>query len=184
MGYSKSQEYDGGYYPDSKPQKAKIPKALQASIASYKGTATAPKDDRDGIIHRVTIGLKNATAFGQPITKIQYLSEPDYGGHGSDTLTVYFAKNDFVKLKPQFPLVIGDTKYPIGTSTYYYIQQDEQDYEKFFATKISKAQKDEIALEQLAETHQNGWQMPTDGVGLVKLTFNSKNKSIVCYDSY
>lgn len=188
MGYTTeySQEYNSDF-AIGKPQKGKIPKNLQVSVINYKGTGYIAKDGERTEDIRITIGLKNATAFGQPITKITYSADPGYGGHGFDKLTVYFANNDFVKLKPQFPLIIDNKKYPIGTNAYYHIQYNESDNHESYetlVTKISKPQKDHIDTYSLATTHKNGWQKPANDVGLARLTFDTKNKSIACYQSY
>lgn len=68
-----------------------LPKALRPSLVKRQGKIS----ESDG---KVTWTLKNATAFGQPLTKITYSRD----GHTASSVTLYFANDGFMKLLPSF----------------------------------------------------------------------------------
>lgn len=73
-----------------------IPKKYKASIASKKVKGN-PDNEGEEII--TTYTLKNATAFGQPLAKVEYLQ-----GYEWSSTSLYFKDNKFTKLRPQFKL--------------------------------------------------------------------------------
>lgn len=73
-----------------------LPKKYKDSIVSKKVKGN-PKNEGEEIITSYT--LKNATAFGQPLAKIEYLQ-----GYEWSDLTLYFKDNKFMALRPQFQL--------------------------------------------------------------------------------
>lgn len=101
-------------YPAGEPQKAKTPKALQASVSGY--SVKEKKKLRNGDDHYldIIIKLKNATAFGEPITKVHY-----YIGYEFYGLEVTFANNNFTRLKPRFTMTYDGKKYPVGSNKYW-----------------------------------------------------------------
>ena len=84
---------DGCNYPHPKDG---IPSKYQASIVSTKVKGN-PKNEGEDVI--TTYTLKNAIAFGQPITKFEYLQ-----GYEWHHLELYFKNDSFMKLRPQFKL--------------------------------------------------------------------------------
>lgn len=77
-------------------------------------TQPVPKSLKDDVIsHKVgdksVIALKNATAFGYPLTKI----ERYYTGH-SYGVKLYFKSVDFNKILPKFSFKVGNQTYQAG----------------------------------------------------------------------
>ncbi|MDO5770238.1 MAG: hypothetical protein Q4P13_12100 [Psychrobacter sp.] len=87
---------NGCEFPD--PREG-VPSKYKASIVSNKVKSNLNDigDDDDKII--TTYTLKNATAFGQPMTKFEYLQ-----GYEWSQLKLYFKNEDFIKLRPRFKL--------------------------------------------------------------------------------
>ena len=79
--------------------RADIPKKLQPTIASYKHTANG-----------LDVHLKDATAFGYPITRIVARTT-----NNDAFLDVYFANANFTQLKSQFTTEVDGKTYTIGT---------------------------------------------------------------------
>lgn len=73
-----------------------LPKKYKASIASKKVKGN-PNNEGEAVT--TTYTLKNATAFGQSLSKVEYLQE--YEGR---LLKLYFKNDKFMALRPQFKL--------------------------------------------------------------------------------
>ena len=90
----------GCQYPDPTD---KLPARYKASIASKK-VRIDPYDydirDYEGDKF-TTYNLKNATAFGQPLLKVEYMQ-----GYEWSHLKLYFKDTKFMALRPQFKLPI------------------------------------------------------------------------------
>lgn len=81
---------------DEDLQYTDIPNRYKASIASKKVKGDN-NDERDEII--ITYTLKDSTAFGMPLVKIEVLSGYEWGH-----LTLFFKDNKFKTLRPKFKL--------------------------------------------------------------------------------
>lgn len=165
--------------------KTNIPKSLQPSIVSYAHTD-----------EKTDVRLKNATAFGQPITRVVT------GYLNGDTffLTVHFANANFTQIKPQFSIDVDGKSYVVGTKqawgvTYTETDQIDEDGEPVIDTSytpISQQQKqqvqrhlsndDQAAFDALLEIHENGWRYDTGKV-FTSLSFDGKNNSLSCHQS-
>ena len=81
----------------------KLPAPYKASIASKK--VRINPDDYDISDYEgdkfTTYNLKNATAFGQPLLKVEYMQ-----GYEWSHLKLYFKDTKFIALRPQFKLPI------------------------------------------------------------------------------
>lgn len=79
----------------------KLPARYNASVVSKK--VKIDPEDYDIIGYRgdkiTTYTLKNATAFGQPLLKLEYLAGYEWGH-----LKLYFKDTKFTALRPQFKL--------------------------------------------------------------------------------
>lgn len=71
-----------------------LPSKYKVSIASKKVKGN-PDNETEAIT--TTYTLKNATAFGQSLSKVEYIQE--YEGR---LLTLYFKNDKFMALRPQF----------------------------------------------------------------------------------
>ena len=93
----------GCQYPDPTD---KLPARYKASIASKK--VRVDPDNNDILYYegdKFTIyNLKNATAFGQPLLKVEYMQ-----GYEWSHLKLYFKDTKFTALRPQFKLPKFDT---------------------------------------------------------------------------
>ncbi len=106
-----------------------IPKKYKASIASKKVKGN-PDNEGEEII--TTYTLKNATAFGQPLAKVEYLQ-----GYEWSSTSLYFKDNKFMALRPQFKIVkpVDDAKivkndassYELEMGGYLYLKFDKKD---------------------------------------------------------
>ena len=79
----------------------KLPARYKASIASKKVRVDSTDygvDDYEGDTI-TTYHLKNATAFGHPLSKVEYLQGYEWGH-----LKLYFKDSKFTALRPQFKL--------------------------------------------------------------------------------
>ena len=76
--------------------KDKLPSRYKASIASKKVKGN-PEIEGEDIY--TTYTLRNATAFGQPLSKVEYLTGWEWGH-----LKLYFKDTKFTALRPQFKL--------------------------------------------------------------------------------
>ncbi|WP_157073925.1 hypothetical protein [Moraxella oblonga] len=155
-----------------------IPANLKKDIVSNK---------RSG--EHSTITLKNATAFGKSITKIQ-AKLPDTSELSS--VKVYFADGNFTNIRSQFSVELGDKKYPANKYGIWSLN------DSYVATAINEAKFKQ--LQQHAKAHdgdygsgvvsvlqinQKGWRLGTvdemdGGTRTTSLTFDSTNKTIEC----
>ncbi len=132
-----------------------IPKKYKASVISNKKSIDKSQEQFYGVIDKQTVTLKNATAFGTPLSKIvQKIS--DGGENGSFTsLTLHFTNTKFMDSLPQFYAKSGKHTVKAGTKkvidqSSYTIRGSATGYE----------------LEELGRV----WV----------LTFNKKDKTITC----
>lgn len=92
----------GCFYPEPSEN---LPARYKASVVSKKITfdRTDADSDYDGE-KTTTYTLKNATAFGQPLLKVEELEGYEWGH-----LKLYFKDTKFTALRPQFKLPKFDT---------------------------------------------------------------------------
>ena len=83
-----------------KLDEGKIPKALKPSVVK-----------RTRNTNKTRVQLKNAIAFGQPINRIE-IEHPETS---YSAFTVYFANNNFTKIKPNFFLRFDNKQYAVGS---------------------------------------------------------------------
>lgn len=117
---------DGCNYPYMNDE---IPGKLKGSVESTSKTGDQELEDGEVTYH---FNLKNATAFGHPITKIEYLQ-----GYEWSHLKAFFADGRFAELRPSFKLPenIGemivkreDSKgYDVESEAYYSLNFDTSD---------------------------------------------------------
>lgn len=88
-------------------QNNQLPKSLKPSIK--KRTGHFLEEDAN-----LALELKNASTFGQPLTKITYV-----GDIKSATLTLHFANADFMKLLPTFSVGDGQRQEKAGTKHFW-----------------------------------------------------------------
>lgn len=160
--------------------RADIPKKLQPTIASYKHTANG-----------LDVHLKDATAFGYPITRIVARTT-----NNDAFLDVYFANANFTQLKSQFTTEVDGKTYTVGTKRAWGIrdtrietgEMDEFDNPVTLIqyTPISWQQKQQLqnriessGFDALFEIDENGWKYSTDKI-YSAFTFDTKNQSILC----
>lgn len=173
--------------------KNKIPKKLQPSITKYIGGAYNNE--------KTDIRLKNATAFGQPITRI-VIEHPETA-YGS--LTIYFANASFTKLKSQFTVNVNGTRHAVGKAQAWGITGIPTGKTDEYGTPIMKLSYTPISQQQMQKIEKNYWSgeaketsgfdgglgITNDGFSIfhpnnvdisfqIKLTFDAKNKSITC----
>lgn len=106
-----------------------LPSKYKASITNKKTTGN-PNNEGEEVI--TTYTLKNATAFGQPLQKVEYLQ-----GYEWSHTKLYFKDAKFMALRPQFKLPELDeysevTKnnangYEIEMGSYLYLDFDKKD---------------------------------------------------------
>jgi len=77
-----------------------LPSRYKASISSKKVKGN-PKIEGEEVI--TTYYLKNASAFGQPLQKVEYLQ-----GYEWNHLRLYFKDSKFLALRPKFKLPVFD----------------------------------------------------------------------------
>lgn len=88
-----------------------VPKSLKGDVISHK------------VGDKSVITLKNATAFGYPLTKIErYYTGESYG------VKLYFKSVDFNKLLPKFSYKVGNKAYQAGVKKAV-VWQEQYDYE-------------------------------------------------------
>ena len=98
----------------------KLPKLYKDSIASKK-VKVDQANAIDGYGETITTyTLKNATAFGQPLLKIEYLQ-----GYEWTSLELYFKDTKFLALRPKFKLPIPDENESEG---YHVIKNNSEGY--------------------------------------------------------
>lgn len=153
-----------------------VPNALKKDVVKLNYTVL------DEMTSKGTLQLKNATAFGYPISKITL--DDEYDGR---YLTVYFKDKNFMKLLPDFYVKLGNTKIPAGKKVAY-VKATHLDTQKTKITKIDYKNIDKIQPMDDNDNWSvryvstpNGWyvndlEMPIDG----ELSFNSKTKTITC----
>lgn len=78
-------------------KQTRMPNNLKGDIISHKG------DGYDGMFFSSTLTLKNATAFGYPISKIEYDADEGDGGG----VKVHFKSVNFNKVLPKFSYKVG-----------------------------------------------------------------------------
>lgn len=151
-----------------------MPKALQPSVASYSHTQST-----------TDVRLKNAIAFGQPITRIVVGTTDD------DTFTtVYFANADFVKIKPQFTVYVDGKDHAIGGKPQawgmVYTETGETDEDGEPEMDVSytpilpqQLKKGAGTFDAILNVHENGWRYRTEAV-YASLNFDTKAKSVSC----
>lgn len=170
-------------------KKSKMPKKLQPSVAKYM---LEPHE-------KTSVQLKNATAFGQPITRIVF----EHPETSYVSLTVYFANSNFTKIKPQLFLKLEDEKYSVGTNKAWSMlaretsEMDEHGYPivKYSHSPISIKQAQVIKnsrknggdygkFDGLAYIDNNGWFRDIEGgegeSSYSGLSFDVKKKSVMC----
>lgn len=185
---------DGCNYPNFYTSvgggKIKLPKKLQSSVSKY---STFSHDNGN---YGDNIYLKNAVAFGQPITRITRTLM----GVERESLTIYFANTKyFNKLKSEFALVdVNGKRHAVGKKQYFLatpIPTEEIDkdwYEPIHVLSYKPISQQQVReFEKKAENEypnpsldnsyivyiqENGWSM-IDGTDL---SFNPKNKSVTC----
>lgn len=166
----------------------KLPQALQADLVKRTG-----KIDQDSASGEVILQLKNATAFGQPLTKISYFVHDNHA-----VWNFYFANNSFMKLLPTF--YAGEGKYikPAGTQHFWILELEHKDDG---GTKVIRAKNQpyknadkwwegSLNIVSSKNTVAIGYQTTKDGYiwgspyGGYVLSFNPKTKTISCENSY
>ncbi len=97
-------------------KKSDIPKNLHSSISKYsvKNNMFDAKD--------ADIRLKNATAFGQPISRITHTISSE-----GRELTVYFKNNHFINLKPKFSINFDGKNHAVGSKKAWLIYSESED---------------------------------------------------------
>ena len=136
----------------------------------------------DEFTNKGMLQLKNASAFGYPISKITL--DEEYDGR---YLTVYFKDKNFMKLLPNFYVKLGNTKIPAGKKVAYVKSINP----KTLAKKVAQINYKNIDKIDIMDAHKNqsilyastpnGWYVNNfedslDG----ELTFDSKAKTITC----
>lgn len=106
-----------------------LPKKYKASIAGKKIKGNHKNEGEEVI---TTYTLKNSTAFGQPLSKVEYLQ-----GYEWSSTSLYFKDNKFTTLRPQFKLpkldeysqVTSDNAegYEVEDGGYLYLKFDKKD---------------------------------------------------------
>lgn len=142
---------------------------------------------------KADITLKNATAFGKPITRIQ-TQLPD----SSDVayVKVYFKDGDFSKIRSQFFVSLNSKKYSANKygawSMAYNPNADNMVVSSITEAKFKQLEQRAIAndgdygsgVTGVLQVNSSGWQMSEadamEGVMRKSLTFNSQNKTIEC----
>ncbi len=177
---------DGCKIPnDTLQKKTTIPKTLHTSITKY--TTKAGGDGEKS----VDIRLKNATAFGKPITRI-VLDNGDW--FYSRKFHVYFNDGNFSKLKSKFSVKVDNQSYAVGAQkAWRIIIEEDQDGNMINTQVISVPYKGSNTNSYkklmsdggtLVVIHENGWWNDDiswgDEGSVDKLIFDSKNKRISC----
>ena len=150
-----------------------IPTKLSADI-TQKSSRT---DDIDEI---TDLHLKNATAFGYPISKVSI-----YQGVEGDGLGFTFATKDFSKVKSLFNIKVNGTNYGIGANKAWIIKGAKfnqytsvpyrKNWDNFGYLKQYPSAKGVIII------NNSGWSkyiMDREGISL---KINAKDQSILCY---
>lgn len=133
-----------------------IPKKYKTSVVSNKKSVDKSQEKFYGVIDKQTVTLKNATAFGAPLSKI--VQEVSDGGENGNftSLNLYFTNTKFMNSLPQFYAKYGKHTIKAGTKTV--ITQPSYSI-RGFAT---------------------GYELEETG-RIWKLTFNKKHKTIKCF---
>lgn len=102
-----------------------LPTRYKASIVSTKVKVGSEKYDIVGYRGDkvTTYSLKNATAFGQPLLKIEHLQ-----GYEWAHLTLYFKDTKFTALRPQFKLPKVDD---VMNEGFHIMQNNDSDYKVY-----------------------------------------------------
>ncbi len=155
-------------------KKTAMPKALKADVVKH----TAKSGE-------VNLSLKNATAFGYPISKITYSG--DYAGA---TLKVHFKTTDFTKSIGNFTVNVGNQKQKAGIKKAWAVggYNDNGVATKFNSVTFPKKvdgyyQVQDLFSEDMGAivlTHENGWNVIDVAEAGSDLTFDSKQKTIAC----
>ena len=168
----------------------KLPKALQASVVKRTGKV----DMDNGGAGEVVLQLKNATAFGEPLTKIHYLVH-DY--HAEWRFS--FGNGNFRKLLPTF--YAGEGKYtkPAGTEHLWLLETQYHDNGTMSVIRIQNqpyknADKvwDELGavpsydgrIMMAYQTTKTGFVLGAGQGNSTVLSFDPKSKTISCESFY
>lgn len=182
---------------DNKPKT--IPRALQPSIQEKIITNTFDESIGYPEGNIVTLHLKNAVAFNQPLDKIEI-----YGGQGKSHVKLYFQNTKFMSLIPQFTVSDGVRKEKAGTE-HFWIHERETQYRSETSTFVKNHKKpyakdadrnywskfyqsDRIEDRSFSTyfTSKTGYRIGHGGYDHshheISLIFDNKNKSISCID--
>lgn len=176
----------------------KFPKNLQPSI--IKVTPINPFSDKKILNSNETDGfellLKNATAFGYPITKLRIVvPETEYFDY-----TVSFANSNFMQLLPKFFVVsntgkkefagtqklwVEYTEWSDSEQKYILKQNQTLPYASFnqdnFVDTIAEKSSDTLYY-HIYRTSKTGWENVNEYMPII-LQFNQQNKTITCLAS-
>lgn len=105
-----------------------IPAKYKAAVANKKVKGNS---ESDGEVY-TTYTFKNATAFGQPLLKAEYLQGMEWGG-----LKLYFKDTKFMTLRPQFkpPKLEGNLKVVKNNALGYEVNGESYTVLEFNKTK-------------------------------------------------
>ena len=171
-------------------KKTSIPKSLQGDITKY----TSQKQEE--VDNKVDIRLKNATAYGQSITRISY--EPEWGG---SYLKVYFTNDNFTKIKPQFTVKVDNKSYAVGAKKAWLVDYNNEEVNRKPLSVSYKGgtyndyfNEDGVFKDQswrnanwyeIVYISDNGWNHTGSHMGEYNsLDFNNKNKTVTCTYSW
>lgn len=88
-------------------QELEIPKLKGVYKKSVANTNIQNKGKGESIKRTITYTLKNATAFGYPLTKVIYT-----GGYENEAVSLYFGTAEFMKLRSSFKPAQDDMNDP------------------------------------------------------------------------
>lgn len=164
-------------------KKSGIPQALQKDITKY--TAKTGAD----AYKSVDVQLKNATAFGKPITRIVL----DNSEWGYSAIHLYFTDGNFTKIKSSFTTKVEGKTYAVGTKkAWVFVGEDEDIQATSVPYKGNKpnnyASYDATNRGGAIVVHENGWwhdSMSYGNYGMItELSFDSKAKRISCESAF
>lgn len=191
--YLKGMQNECNYPNKTLQKKSTIPKSLHKSIIKYSTQIGADEQKS------VDIRLKEATAFGKPITRI-VLDNTEFG---SSTFHVYFKDGNFAKLKPKFFVKVNGKNYTAGERRAWQLDGSYDDkslsnpkalsipYRGNNSKNYRKLVTDDSNGMTFWITHDNGWWRSylhgaddDDYIFSTGLDFDSKNKRISCYSYF
>lgn len=167
----------------------KLPQALHADLVKRTG-----KINPDSASGEVVLQLKNATAFGQPLTKISYMV-----GDSQAEWHFYFANDGFMKLLPTFYTGEGKHTKPAGTQHFWLLEfkyaddntfkivrnhnRPYKDAGKWWDDEPNITSSDDEHLIKGYQTTKTGYVFGTNFANTT-LSFNPQAKTISCTSFY